>query len=285
MKKTTREPFCLGPPRRRKWLASTDTPLVTKRLFSRERPSNHMLRIDLHTHTINSRCGHHTLWEVITFARQNGIRLLAITDHGPAQNATIRGTFFQDKRVPHQWDGLQILKGLEGNLMNDAGDIDLDAALLEKLDIVLVGMHPLGIKDGGIEANTRALANMIAREPAVDLITHPDISTYPLDFEVIVPLAAEHGVALEINDANVFLGKTAFDRAQQMVELGHKHGALFAVNSDAHTWIEYGRDDNARQWLRDIDAPKLDIINDWPIDRVLAHFEKRKQRRLEVVAR
>ncbi|MCX7011435.1 MAG: PHP domain-containing protein [Candidatus Sumerlaeota bacterium] len=234
-----------------------------------------MLKIDLHTHTLNSKCGQHTLLEVLNIARGRGMELIAITDHGPAQGGTVRGTFFQDARVPHEFDGVRLLKGLEANVLDADGHDDVPRSLLERIDILLAGLHP-SFGGKGLEDNTRAVLNILESGPAFDMISHPDIRAYPLNLERVVPAAADKGVILEINDANLVLGKTDLEKMRELLALGAKHGALFAVNSDGHTWAEFGRDDSTRRALREFGSPAIDIVNDWPLDKVLAHFAARR---------
>jgi len=237
-----------------------------------------MLKIDLHTHTLNSKCGNHTMWEVLNIASRNQMELVAITDHGPALGATVRGSFFFPGRVPAEYDGVKILKGMEANIVDLDGATDIPPSLLKRLDIVLAGLHAV-FPGEGVEANTRAVLGLLERGPAVDVIAHPDIRAYPLDLERVVAAAAERGAALELNNANLALDKTDLDQARRLIELGRKHGALFALNSDGHTWAEFGRDEEVRRLLRDLGSPALDIINDWPVERVVEHFAARKRLR------
>jgi putative hydrolase len=244
-----------------------------------------LLKIDLHTHTLNSGCGHHTLWEVLNISRSKGVEMIAITDHGPAQNPTIRDTFWTPGRIPPDFEGMRILKGMEANVLNTNGDTDVPARLLNKLDIILIGLHPKGFPTSEREANTEAVLRMLEREPAVDIITHPDIRSYPLDLDRVVPAAVERGVAFELNNTNLVLNKTDMDQARRLVELGRKHGAMFAIDSDGHTWIEYARDDEVRQWLRDLGSPALDIVSDWPVEKAFEHFAARKRARAALADR
>ena len=42
-----------------------------------------MLEVDFHSHTFFSKCGLHSIIEMLTEAKNRGLAALAITDHGP----------------------------------------------------------------------------------------------------------------------------------------------------------------------------------------------------------
>lgn len=240
-----------------------------------------MLKIDLHIHSSDSSCGQHTPLEVMTLCRERGMEAIAITDHGPAITTCMtRGTFFDDRRFPTEFDGLRIFKGMESNIMA-GGKTDVIPVLLPKIDVLAAGMHAGVLGPDDIEANTRAVIEVIEGDVTVDMITHPDQKAYAMDVESIARAAAGRGVALEINNSGLVLDKTDVDQLRRMIEAGQKHGALFALNSDGHTWVEFGHDEAARKFLDDMGSPKIDILNDWPLDRVAAHLAERKRLRGE----
>ena len=120
-----------------------------------------MLKIDLHLHTLNSLCGHHTVWEVMSICRGKGLDAIAIADHGPRNKPVIRGTFFDPRRFPGEFVGLRVLKGMESNIVDLNGGTDIPGNLIPKLDIVLAGLHVVGLEPADAEANTRAVVSLI----------------------------------------------------------------------------------------------------------------------------
>ena len=239
-----------------------------------------MLHIDLHMHTINSLCGHHTALEVMRICRDNGAGLIALTDHCPGIGGTARGTFFDPRRFPREFEGMIVLKGMEVNIVTEDGMTDTPKRFLNSIDVLVAGLHPTPFPSDDMDRNTEAVVALMRRGLPVDILSHPDLAMYPVDMDRLVPAAVESGVALELNNSCVRLQKSDPRRTRRMIELGYAQGALFAVNSDAHTWPEFNVDDDMRQFLRDIEAPPIDILNDWPIEKVLARLEQRKQRRV-----
>ena len=48
-----------------------------------------MLDVDFHIHSLFSNCGLHTYLELLTKAKELGLKAIAITDHGPRLNGRI----------------------------------------------------------------------------------------------------------------------------------------------------------------------------------------------------
>jgi len=53
-----------------------------------------VLKVDLHSHSLFSNCGLHTVLEMLTAAKNAGLKALAITDHGTALEGRISSPFF-----------------------------------------------------------------------------------------------------------------------------------------------------------------------------------------------
>jgi putative hydrolase len=107
-----------------------------------------VIEFDFHVHTFFSNCGIHTHLEMLARARALGMRGLAITDHGPMLKGRINSPFFERFHGPV--DDVKLLKGMECNLSELPGEIDVPAQILHFLDIVLLGIHPN--TDPGLEA-------------------------------------------------------------------------------------------------------------------------------------
>ena len=108
------------------------------------------LLADYHTHTKYSR-NHHgkgTIEENVRVAYEKGLRQIAITDHG--FNQKLYGVRRKDipkvradiedakERYP-----IDVLLGVEANLISSQGDIDIVPEDMKNLDILLCGFHRL----------------------------------------------------------------------------------------------------------------------------------------------
>ena len=58
-------------------------------------------------------------------------------------------------RIPKKVNGVRILKGIEANIINEKGDIDVDNKVVERLDYVMANFHKeTAYHNKGIEFNT-----------------------------------------------------------------------------------------------------------------------------------
>jgi putative hydrolase len=123
------------------------------------------LLADLHTHTIASGHAYSTVTELAVAAEARGLELIAVTDHGPTvpQGAHL-WYFWNLKVVPSVLNGVRILKGCEANpSLAEENGIDLPDVVLDKLDFVAVGFHPLtGFDERDRAKNTDALLRVMA---------------------------------------------------------------------------------------------------------------------------
>lgn len=142
---------------------------------------------DMHTHSIAS--GHGTSCTISDMARkaaERGLKLLGITDHGPATLAAGTPSYFRSLSFsPKRRFGVELLYGVELNIMDTRGKIDLDTELLDRLDYAIVSMHAQNYRPGTEEENTAAFLNAM-KIPAVKILGHCDNPQYPLDYNTLI---------------------------------------------------------------------------------------------------
>jgi len=246
------------------------------------------LLADLHTHTIASGHAYSTVTELAVAAASKGIELIALTDHGPAvPQGSHPWYFWNSKVVPSVLNGVRILKGCEANLsLTEDNGIDLPDVVLDKLDLVAVGFHPLtGFDDKDRVKNTEALLRVMAN-PNVDMITHPgNEDEFPLDLDVVVAAAVAHNVILELNDHSFEPTSARSASAAREIEFARsaaQAGAPLAIGSDAHYALHVGRFDAAVQVAEGLGLGPDRFINR-DAQTVLAHLlAKRDRPRLDV---
>ena len=98
---------------------------------------------DIHTHSIASGHGTHcTISDMAKAASKKGLRLLGITDHGPATLAAGTPSYFRSLTYsPRKRFGLEVMYGAELNILDAEGGLDLEEELLDLLDYAIVSMH------------------------------------------------------------------------------------------------------------------------------------------------
>lgn len=225
-----------------------------------------MIRNDLHVHSVQSFCGIHTVLELAQIAAKKGIRLMNVSDHGSDSGRRMNfGVLVNKNRLPNPVtapDGSSVimLRGIEANIQNRAGETDIPAKLIHRFDLISAGFHFFGELGGGKEReNTEAAVNAVLKNP-IDILTHPCIKTFPLDLPAIVDLAAEKRFALEINNTNLREKKTDLERLKTMIRLAVDKKVRLVENSDGHTYHEIGENAEIEELLGGMGLKGDDIL-------------------------
>ena len=137
------------------------------------------IKIDTHTHTIASGHAYNTIREMASMAARKGLEGLAITEHAPKMPGSCGLYYFQNlKVVPRQMENLRLLFGVELNILDENGTVDLPEDTIRSLDIAVASIHPPCYgRTSGKEENTRAYVNAMKKE-FIDIIGHPDDGRY-----------------------------------------------------------------------------------------------------------
>ena len=132
-----------------------------------------MYPVDLHMHTIASTHAYSTLHDYVTQAKQTGMKLFAITDHGPDMADAPHYWHFINMRVwPRVIDGVGILRGIEANIKNQQGEIDCSGPMLDALDLIVAGFHEPVYAPRDRKHHTDAMIAAMAGG-LVHIISHP----------------------------------------------------------------------------------------------------------------
>lgn len=235
---------------------------------------------DYHTHTTYSH-GKGSIEDNVRAAISKGLRVLAISDHGPSHlTYGIRKSKFAEMRgvideMNVKYPMIKTLLGLEANIMNIEGLLDVDDAMLRMADILLAGyhfgslnqnvkstsmMHRLNFmsrfqKSAGRlarDANTKAMAAAMYRYD-IKILTHPGAKG-PIDLAALAFAASETDTALEINASHGFL------TYEDLMAL-KSFDCRFAISSDAHKPENIGRFEPAIERALRAKIPCNRIIN------------------------
>ncbi len=218
--------------------------------------------IDTHCHTMASGHAYSTVIEIAREANNKGLEMVAITDHGPAmQGASNIFHILNQKVIPETIYGVQILRGVEANIMDFDGTLDISNEHLKKLDIVIASLHEACIESGGVDNNTNALIKAMENEN-VDIIAHPGNPVFPIDYEKIVKKAKETATLIEINNSSFVSSRGgSLKNCIEIAKLCKEHEVMITVGSDSHIAFDVGRFDKAMEVLTSIRMPEHLIIN------------------------
>jgi putative hydrolase len=233
-----------------------------------------MLKIDLHIHTIASGHAHNTILEYINQAQKLGMDTIGISEHGPSNNETIvtEVYFLTIGRLPRVINGVRVLRGIEANIIDQDGNIDISDNALGRLDYVMANFHDnTTYKDLGIEGNTEVMIKTI-NSGKINIITHPfHTQIFNFDIERVVEVACRKSVLLEIDlqYINKYLKRPekyseCFENIKRVVESVKKYNKKLIVNSDSHNIWELGDDSYLEKIKDQIDLPDEMIINNYP---------------------
>ncbi len=237
------------------------------------------LRGDLQVQT-NWTDGAGSLEAMAEAAMANGLEYIAITDHtkrlAMAHGLDERRIVEQMKeidRLNRKFKGkIRILKGTECDILKD-GSLDLPDRILAMLDIVGVSVHSFFNlpRQAQTDRIKRAMEN-----PNVDILFHPTgriidrRPAYDTDMEELVAVAKRTGTIMEIDAYPERL-----DLRDEHIRLCVEAGVKMAIDSDAHApahfpYLEYGIAQARRGW-----AKKTDIVNAWPLEKMLGFLKNR----------
>ncbi|OPJ54981.1 PHP domain-containing protein [Alkalithermobacter paradoxus] len=231
---------------------------------------------DYHTHTTYSH-GKGSIEDNVKAAISKGLKTIGISDHGYKHLGF--GVKYKDipkmrkeiDELRKKYPQIEILMGIEANILDDEGNIDVDKETLKYFDYIMAGYHfgsmptrlikgsiyhilnfmgPL--KKGAIKYNTRAVVNAMKKHN-IFIITHPGAKAM-IDLKEVARVAKETDTALEINSHH---GHLTVDELMLVKDTGVK----FAIGSDAHAPEDVGKFTSAIERAREAKVNEEQIIN------------------------
>ena len=220
---------------------------------------------DIHTHSIAS--GHGTdctISDMAKTASKKGLKLLGISDHGPGTFASGTPSYFRSLPFcPKKRFGIDILYGVELNILDVEGHIDLSAELLDKLDYAIISMHRQNYRSGSVSQNTQAYINAM-KHPAVKILGHCDDTHFPVDYETLAKTALQENVIFEINEASLapygYRGDTRLNTVR-ILYYCRKYNIPIILSSDSHGKEHIGDFTYSAEFVHQAMFPEALILN------------------------
>jgi putative hydrolase len=221
--------------------------------------------VDVHIHTVASGHAYSTLIENARYASDIRMKLIAVTDHGPATPGGPGFLHFPGMRVvPRTIHGVEILRGAEVNILDFDGKLDIQDKWLKNLDVVIASFHDVCIKAGTKEDHTKAILKVMENE-YVDIIGHPGNPMYDIDIDRFVLKAKEKNKLIEINNGS--FGKSrkgSYDNCFKIAQKAKELGVGIMLGSDAHICYDIGKFDKALELIDKVGMPEELIMNSSP---------------------
>lgn len=239
-----------------------------------------ILTADYHTHTPYSH-GKDTVLDNTRAAKNLNLKEIGITDHG--FNHLLFG--LKRKNLPDlrkeieeakKLTGVNVLLGMESNLISRDGSTDMKESDLEHFDIYLCGIHEVlkyksfsdmwnimvknytaykfGKKPAQkiIDDTTKAYINAVKKNP-IDILTHINYKCC-CNLEEVAKCCADYGTYIEINT------KKRHVSAEEL-NLIAGTGVRFVIDSDAHSADRVGDTKIAEEILAEASVPLEQIDN------------------------
>lgn len=223
------------------------------------------IEIDTHSHTIVSGHAYNTIREMAAMAKEKGLRGLAITEHAPKMPGSTHLYYFQNLRVvPREMYGVELLMGVELNIMDEEGTVDLPEKEIKQLDISIASLHtPCYAGEREEAAITRTLIKVMEND-CVDIIGHPDDGRFPVDYDVLARVAKETGTLLEVNNGSLRPGGfriNSKENAIKMLECCKKYNTMVVLGTDSHVDVSIADYTYVNEVLEAADFPEELVAN------------------------
>ncbi len=226
------------------------------------------IALDTHTHSVASGHAYSTVDDMASGARRAGLAGFVLTDHGPAMPGTTHHYHFGNLRVlPRRIKGVRFFAGVEANILDTEGRLDLDARHLGRLDFVLAGLHEICLQPMDRERNTLALVRAL-ENPFVDAVSHPGNPAFPVDARAVVLAAWANGKAIELNEGSFRVRQGSKPNCLAIARLCAETGTQIVCGTDSHYKDHVGRFPNVKALLKEARVPRELVVN-----RSLASFE------------
>lgn len=218
--------------------------------------------VDTHTHTYASGHAYSTLIENAKAAAENGMKLFCTTDHAESMPGSPHYWFFANQQIlPRFLSGVGVIRGIESNILNVAGEVDIHPSVDEKLDWVIASFHEPVYPPVDKAAHTETLINVI-KSGRVDALGHLGNPNFDFDFDKVLTCAKEHNVAVEINNSSL-KGHSrigSVERCLEIAKVAKEVGTYITTGSDAHFCLDIGHLEKSSETIDSAAIPSKQVI-------------------------
>ena len=221
--------------------------------------------VDLHIHSLSSGHAYSTIEENARRAAEIGLKMIAITDHSFAMPGGPQWIHFAAlTMLPRNLYGVEILRGIEANILDYQGGLDVEKPWIDKLDVGIASYHDLVINATNRLQHTEGML-AVMEHPFVDIIGHPGNPAFELDIPAFVKGARDHNKLIEINNSS-FKGtrKGSYDNCLEIAREAVKQGVGLVLSSDAHVSVKVGQLNQSQGLIEAAGVPEELIISRSP---------------------
>lgn len=238
--------------------------------------TRYTIEADTHCHTVASVHAYGTITENMAVASELGLKALAITDHGPNLPDSPHSWHFYNMRVlPRRINGVILLRGIEANIIDTKGNLDLEEEYIVNLEWVIASFHKQSFTVSTSLIHTETLIQT-AYNPHVDLFGHLDAPEYPFDIKEVMKACKENGKFVEMNDSSSRIRKGGEEICRKIALECMDQGIPVVINSDAHCPWDIGKISTISSLLESISFPQELVLNR-RVENIIDHIEKKRK--------
>ena len=231
-----------------------------------------MFVADYHIHSTFSKDAKSSIEENVQSAILKGLKEMAVTEHayssfnGIKKNGLDR-VLNEVDRLREKYPSIKILKGIEMNLLDEKGNVDVPLAEQEKLDLIVLGFHKkcTFLKNAfshfkmkrrtekQIERNTDAYIKAMENNK-VNILAHLYYARCFVNIKRIAEFASKNNILIELNGKRIYFSK-------EDVKIMLDAGVMFVADSDSHRAETVGDNSRAYNFAVKYGIPFERIVN------------------------
>ncbi len=222
-----------------------------------------IISVDAHCHSVASTHAYSTVGEITAEAKRKGMEAIALTDHAIALPDSPHIWHFtaMEDNLPDYINGIRVFKGVEANIIDLNGSVDMPPDVLKNLDVVVASVHRPCLENAGTVAQHTQMYINVLHNPYVHILGHSGTPRYSYDHYEVCKVAKELGKAIEINNHTFVTRPNNVDICRNIAIMCAELGVSVVVNSDAHIAYDIGEVSSAYKLLQEIHFPEELIVN------------------------
>ncbi|WHH60477.1 phosphatase [Petroclostridium sp. X23] len=231
--------------------------------------------VDTHCHSVATGHAYSTIQELAEQASKKNMEMIAITDHGVAMvDAPHYWHFGNMKILPSEIYGVKILKGVEANIIDMEGNLDMPEEYLCRLDWVIASFHDVCIEPGTVEQHTHAWIKVIENK-YVDAIGHSGNPVFTYHYDEVLRCVKDNDKLVEINNHSFSSRPGSEENCKLIAQKCKEMGVKVVVGSDAHISFDVGKFDKVYEIFKEVNMPE-ELVMNTSAQKLLDYLRKRK---------
>ena len=231
---------------------------------------------DYHTHTFYSD-GVGSIEQNVEVARARGLKAIGITDHGfyhvahGIKRKHVAEMRAEIERLKAKYSDIEILLGVEANLINLKGELDLRESDLALFDYIIFGVHKFACSLRKPSSLWFTMMNLICKKSEkrrqkmtdsyiavlnkypIKLIVHPNYAAR-VDVSRLASVASEKGVWIELNGKRINMDSSDAEALKNS-------DVTLVIGSDAHSPDRVAECSVPAEFIAENNIPLDRIIN------------------------